>query len=206
MSTNIRIANKGLKTPKLRIKWVGLGAPYFYNEADTKGSYSVTLAGTPEEMQDWVDDMEAICEDLYEQGCKQAGSKLRREDPFHPIANEFDKDTGEDTGRFQVKLKHNAKGFNGKTGTTWEIKPKVFDALGKPVPQELITKIGRDSLVRCKFDAVTYLAKGKFGVKFELVATQLIQPVWFVSNEEAAKFDEEDIEEGGFSVEEGAEF
>ena len=199
-----RIENKRLYTPKLRVKFIGLAIPYFFNDADLKGQYSVTCLGSPEELGGWMDDMKAIREDLISQQVAQEGKKKMPEDDFGLWVDEKDKDTDEPTGMIQIKFKHNARGFNAKTGSKWDIKAVVVDALGKPLDKEMVAKVGRGSVVKVCFNQVAYVVKGKVGTKFELVATQLIKPEWFVPNSREDAF-EGQVEEG-FSVEEGCEF
>ena len=200
-----RIVNKRLFTPKLRVKFIGLASPFFHKEGDTKGQYSVTCLGDPAELGQWMDDMTAIREDLISQQVAVEGKKKMPEDDNPLWTEEIDKDTDEPTGQIQIKFKHAAKGFNRKTGSTWDIKPVVVDALGKPIEAEMVAKIGRGSVVKVCYDMVAYTLKGKVGVKFDMVATQLITPVWYTPNNRDDAFVGQ-VEEGGFSVEEGAEF
>lgn len=185
-----------------RVKFISLANPFFF-DGDEKGQYSVVVTGSPSDLGEWMADTEAIRAELINDQIAEEGKKMKEDDNALWV-NEVDKDTDEETGLIQIKFKHNAKGFNKKTGSKWDIKSVVVDALGKPIEKDIVAKIGRGSLVKVCYDMVAYVLKGKVGVRFELVATQLITPVWFTPNSREDAF-EGQVEEG-FSVEEGCEF
>jgi hypothetical protein len=150
-----------------------------------------------------MDDMTAIRADLISQQIAREGKKKMSETVYTLWDDEIDKDTEEPTGQIQVKFKHYAKGFNPKTNSAWDIKPAVFDSLGKPVPDEIRTTkmIGRGSIVKVSYDMVAYTFGGQVGARFELRATQLVKPIFFSGDSRADSF-EGDVEEDGFVVEE----
>jgi hypothetical protein len=199
-----RIVKQKLYTPTLRVKYIGLAAPYHFNEKDLRGSYSIALVGTPAEIDEFREQMDQVHEELVSAMVAQEGKKLKRNDPFSPIVPEEDKE-GNETGNFLIKLKHAAKGISSKTGKEWAITPKVFDAKGTPIAEEIIPKIGWGSTVKCSFDARAYLGQaGKVGVVYDLRATQLLVPQWY-EGEQTNDF--EGSREEGFTVaSEGADF
>jgi hypothetical protein len=211
MSKSKRVINEKLFTPKVRVKYNGLAVPYFYkkrkedDKEDKRGSYSITVVGSPSELSDWMDNMTAIREDLLDQQRAQENNKRMPDDGNMLWVDEIDKDTDTETGNILAKFKHAAKGFNGKTGSTWDNKVAVVDAFGKPFAPENIAKIGRGSIVKVAYNMVAYTVGPKVGVKFELIATQVIKLEVFSGESREAAFAGQ-VEEEGYSVDEGVEF
>jgi hypothetical protein len=203
-----RIINEGLYTPKVRVKYNGLAVPYFYTKGDkedTRGSYSITVTGSPAELGDWMADQMAHREELVNDQIAQEGKKRMPDDGNPFWIEEIDKDTDEPTGNIQIKFKHSARGFNPKTGNKWDNKVVVVDAFGKPFDPENIAKIGRGSIVKIAYNMVAYTVGPKVGVKFELVGTQVIKLEVFKGASRDAVFAGQ-VEEEGYSVDEGVEF
>lgn len=182
-----------LYTPKLKIRYISLAVPFFYNESDTKGKYSVTLVGTPSDVSEFQEKMEIIHEELISTLCTQEGKRLKRIDPLGGIYPEEDKE-GNLTGNFLIKCSHTAQGVN-KAGKSWVKKPVVVDAKGQPLSEEIIARIGWGSVVKCSFDARAYLVQGKVGITYDLRATQLITPLWYDGSGTSSDFADQ-VEEG----------
>jgi hypothetical protein len=179
-------------------KFLTLSTPY-KEDAWPRGVYSVTLVadGDDPEFLEFKAKMEDIHAALRDAAEEQAGKKLKDEDPFCPIAPEVDKDTGEETGRWIVRLKHYDRFIDKKTGKEKPITPRVYDAKAKPLPEDVIERLGWGSTVRCSFQARAWAMKGKVGIAYNLSATQV---VLMEERPDASGNDFEDHQTDGFQV------
>lgn len=178
-----RIERKKQYTPILFLKYATLGVPYFHEASgDKKGSYSVTLRMTEQEHEDFMAKFDPVHEEL-EAAAVQAlpkGKKAKRHpDKFIPIEPEVDRETGDDTGFFIVKLGHPAQyESKRKPGDVVKITPKVFDKWNKPVSEDDRAKIGYGSMARACFSISPFItSEGYLRMIYRLEAVQIIDLV-----------------------------
>ena len=178
----IYVNKQKLFTPKLRAFYLTLGEPKHYNADDKLGSYSVSLSVDPEANAEWVNEIEAMGEDLYQEYLDAAGkSKLQRRDPIVPLKEEEDRE-GNATGNLLVKF--NAKANREKDGRMWAVDVPVLDTQGNRIPVEKVKLLSRGTLMAVSFDANAYYMSGVFGISFKLRAVQVVEPSWRDSSPE----------------------
>lgn len=172
----IFVNKQKLFTPKLRAFYLTLGEAKHYNADDKLGSYSVSLSVDPEANAEWIQQLEAMGEDLYTDYLDAAGKKkLQRRDPIIPLKNEEDRD-GNETGNVLVKF--NAKANREKDGRMWAVDVPVLDTQGNRIPVEKVKLLTRGTQMIVSFDANAYYMSGVFGISFKLRAVQVHEPVW----------------------------
>ena len=172
----IFVNKQKLFTPKLRAFYLTLGEAKHYNADDKLGSYSVSLSVDPEANAEWIQQLEAMGEDLYTDYLDAAGKKkLQRRDPIIPLKNEEDRD-GNETGNVLVKF--NSKANREKDGRMWAVDVPVLDTQGNRIPVEKVKLLTRGTQMIVSFDANAYYMSGVFGISFKLRAVQVHEPVW----------------------------
>lgn len=168
------------------------------------GVYSTRVRFTGEAADEVVALLDAQYEKAYEEaveevmdkkGLKEKAARAKVKEGPEPYKMELDED-GEETGAVIVNFKMKAGGTR-KDGSTWQRKPAIFDASGKPVPVGL--KIGSGSSIRVSTDINRwYIPALGAGVSLRLNAVQVIElQTWGDMSAEAAGFD---AVEGGFSA------
>jgi len=196
MAKPIFVSRNKLFSPKLRGYYITLGDPKFFNSEDKLGGYSVSLTASPEEVDEWVTQMEAIAEELYIDWLDEAGKKkVQRREPLIPIKDEVDRD-GNETGNILIKFNKKAH----RKGSDDQLIPmpvKVVDCQGRELSMEQKRALGRGTLMAISFDAKAYYMSGVFGVSFGLRAAQVIEPVW---READASTDFNDSKIEGFTI------
>ena len=174
--SRIFVNRQKLFTPKLRAFYLTLGEAKHYNADDKLGSYSVSLSVDPEANAEWVQQIEAMGEDLYTEYLDAAGKKkLQRRDPIVPLKGEEDRD-GNESGNLLVKF--NAKANREKDGRTWAVDVPVLDTQGNRIPVEKVKLLARGTQMIVSYDANAYYMSGVFGISFKLRAVQIHEPVW----------------------------
>jgi hypothetical protein len=215
-----------LITPKGVAIWPALnpGDPDYKFKKDT-GEYHARLRIPGDELGDWqpiIDVAQALLDEAYE--AKKAeltrekkGALLKELNKAEPIIKpEIDPETGEETGDYIFRASMSARVDikNGpKAGQSFDKKPDLFDARGKPLKNP--PKIGGGSVLKLGVVVMDYwMPKDKtIGVRFELEGAQIIK---LVSGGQRTASDYgfgvedgdeiEDVEQtGGFSDETGGD-
>jgi hypothetical protein len=108
----------------------------------------------------------------------------------------------DDDGNVTFNVKMNARVTSKKDGKTYDLRPQLFDAKGRPI--KFGTRIGGGSTVRVALELVPYfMASTKTaGISLRLVAVQVIELRTFSADAGAFGFG---AEEGFDSTEGGAE-
>jgi hypothetical protein len=177
--------SKSITSPK------GVARYPYLNTPDTKfnpdGDYKVGLVLEPgEETDAFVAKLEAAME--------ASVAKAKKENPGKKIkVADLSMTTDEDTGKVTVNFKMKAK-VTTKAGKTFEQKPALFDAKGKPMSDK---RVGGGSVIKVAFDPTPfYTATVGAGVTLRLQAVQVIS-LNSGGNRDASGF--------GFGAEEGYE-
>jgi hypothetical protein len=99
----------------------------------------------------------------------------------------------EDTNDLIVNIKMTASGVSKKTGKPWSMRPKLYDAKGKPLPHGV--KVGGGSVLRVAFQpAPFWTALVGAGITLRMEAVQVI---------ELKSWGEKSADAFGFGAEEG---
>ena len=133
-------------------------------------------------------------------------TKLQKQFPYETVVD----DDGNETGDLEFKFKQKAVVTSKKTGKSYEIKPKVFDAKGQPITKPL--PLGNGSTIKVAFEPSPYFvaATKVVGVSLRGFDIQVIDLVEYGAGtgsvfgaEEGFELDEDDTEENsGFTAEE----
>ena len=121
---------KKIVTPKGIAEWIYVFSP------DTKfnpeGDYKVTLKIPAEKATGLVKQIDTLVEKAYQDVLEEQPklkTKLQKQFPYETVVD----DEGNETGDLEFKFKQKAVVTSKKTGKSYEIKPKVFDAKGQPI-------------------------------------------------------------------------
>ena len=159
--------------------WINKPDSKFAKEGE-KGDYKTELtvdSGPCAELIAKIDEaadekMAAVEKDLKSKGndpkAKKALQKLSRYVPYDVLTD----DDGDEIGRVKFRFKVNAEGKNDK-GETWDNKPPLFDAKGKPA--DLIVRGGSEGKVSFQIVPFYNAATGDAGVTLRLKAVQAIK-------------------------------
>lgn len=154
---------------------------------DVNGVYKVDLKLDTENETDaaFIESLNELHEEAFEEAVKDAvkkgefktealaRKKIKRADlPYFPIEDE----DGEETQFIKVRFKMKAKVQSKKTGETFELKPKVFDAHKQEMTK--VPGIYSGSVLRVAYKPVLWCTKQLgAGVKLQLEAVQIIELV-----------------------------
>lgn len=188
---------------------VGIAKWPHLNKPDTKfdkdGAYKLSLVLDKDSVKGIFDRVKEVLKSFIADG----GSMSKKMSPL-PIRDDKD-DAGNPTGNYEVKFKLRAIG--GRQGDTWEQRPALFDAGGRPMSE----LIGGGSKVKVGCEIVPYsTAATGTGITLRLKAVQVIELVavssgdsfesWSFSEEEGFTTDgkpaEESKEDEGVAEEE----
>lgn len=161
------------------------------NRPDTKynehGTYSADLRIPIEEAKELLKDLGAIYKAHTGQTHPKFAPRKDKEAVWY-----FDQDEEGDFEKDHVILKLRAKNLITKSGDLWDRKPKLFDAVGKPIKNP--PQIGGGTIMKVSFEADCYSGKVT-GVRLIPQAVQIIDLVEYESGGSAGDF--------GFGQEEG---
>ena len=165
---------------------------------DTKfnpdGEYSVQLRLPEAECADFIKTIKAYLQAEYDNQCALLKKKKLL---VGPNAMPFKRCTNEDgtpTGEIEIKMKLKAK-VTLKSGKSWEQRPAIFDAAGKPLKD---TRIGSGSILKVSCEVNQwYTAALGVGVSLWIRAVQVIEYVPFTPHGAG------NASEYGFGTEEG---
>lgn len=180
MAKETKKKNPSFTTPRGTFKYPKL------NEPDTKfkeaGEYGVKLILSAEAGQALIDKLTPLYDEAVEAGEAEYAElpvATRKKTPFKtndfytPVYNE---DTEEETGEIEFTFKMAASGVNKKTGKTWERKPAIFDAKGKPMVNPPAIWGGTEGKVN--FEVMPYFtATAGAGISLRLNAVQILELV-----------------------------
>lgn len=164
-----------MTSPKGTAKYPWVENPNTKFNAD--GVYSIDLILPLDEAEEFMSTLDELNEKFFKkaaEGLKPV--QVKKMVKSSPYRMEED-DEGNETGNVIFSFKEDAVITNKKKGTTRSGKPKLFDAFGKEIKDEI--KLGSGSTVR-----VAFLARPKgenplnsYGVKMLLRAVQVIDLV-----------------------------
>lgn len=165
--------SKYIRTPKGKSKYA------WVSKADTKfnpdGEYKINLIADAEDPE--VQELCARLDALVEEAKAKAIEENPKRSPLTaPAYESVTDDKGNETGEVTFKFKLKAK-VKTKDGKSYQQRPTVFDAKGKPITDLDDFGIGDGSIVKVAFDPVTYfMASTKTaGVSLRLKAVQVIK-------------------------------
>jgi hypothetical protein len=166
-----------LTTPKSTVMWANLGKPNTKFSAD--GVYDVTVLINNDDflpikakIESLLSRAEAEYKALYKKKASIANTMPYRED--------VDKETGEETGLWQLKAKLSAK--TSVNGTIADRRPVLVDSKLKPLSSD--TAIGKGSIVRVNMTFYPYYVPSLgLGISAKLASVQVIElKAWAGSN------------------------
>jgi len=165
--------SKGLNlqifTPKVRVIWANLHQPN--TKFDTDGVYDVTVVMTAEQMKPIKDRIDAVikaAEAEYEATYKKKPNLANA----HPCCPEIDKQTGEETGNWFLKVK--LKAVTVVNGSPKKRRPVLVDSQLEPLGDNNL--IGKGSIVCVNFNVYPYYVPALgLGASAKLVAVQVIK-------------------------------
>lgn len=179
-----RIERKKQHTPILFVKYATLGEPYFDKKNnDTKGSYSITFRMTEEQFLDFMEKHEPIHAELeaLQLQVLPKGKKVKRHpDKFVPIEPEIDKETGDETGSYILKIRKSAFYESKKEkGVMVPLSPPlVVDAGNNKLSKQVQESIGYGSTARAGFTIGAYVTpEGYLRMVYGLDAVQIVKLV-----------------------------
>lgn len=150
--------------------WPHLNSPD--TQFDKDGVYSVSLLLTKEAAEPLLTQMTEVVNEFVESG--KAKSKKMAPLPVKDVED----DDGNPTGDVQIKFKLKAVGKSGSD--TWEQRPSIFDAAGKPMTEQ----VGSGSKIKVGCEVVPYsTAMAGTGVTLRLKAVQVLELVEFTGGD-----------------------
>lgn len=190
------------KTPRYTTPAGTAQYPYL-NKPDTKfnpeGEYKVNLEIAAE-------DAAEICTFLDEQ-LTAAVAKAKKENPGKKIKEgSAGYELNEETGKVTLKFKLKAK-VTTKSGDSWDQKPVIFDAKGKPITSP--PNIGGGTKCKVSYEVIPYYtAMVGAGISLRVKAVQIINLVEFTggASAESYGFGEEDGYEAASAADKDDEF
>jgi len=186
-------------TPKGRFEYAKVFEPQTkIGDQAIEPTYSATLImNDSEEVQEFINQLQGELEKATGLA-EEAASKVKGRKAKMPICHDenfgqvYD-DDGNPTGEFYIKAKAKAEGET-QAGKRWKFKPTVFDAKGKPFPEQDPPLVGNGSTGRLAITAYAYAAPIGYGVSIRLDAAQVLNLV---------EYNGRSASDYGFAVEEG---
>jgi len=186
-------------TPAGKAMWPKLITP------DTKynddGTYSVKLVLAEKDSQELLKLIERAEKEAADMFLKEKpkAKKIPWQDTSYKKVEDED---GSETGEWQFNIKMIASGVSKKTGKAWAMRPKIFDASGKPIKGNL--DIWSGTIMKVALTVNPYYRAGKCGASLRLEAVQILELVlgsgakadeFGFGEEEGYAFDENDCAE-----------
>ena len=166
---------------------VGIAQYPWLSSPDTKfsevGDYKTNLILSKKDAQDVIKMIDTAREESVKIGAEKSnGKKVKQADP--PYYDEVD-DDGKPTGNVILKFKCKAK-VTTKSGESFENKPTLFDAKGKPM---LNVNVWGGSELKVSAELIPYFTSMVgAGVSMRLRAAQIIKLIEGGSNSRASAF------------------
>lgn len=157
-----------LTTPSGKAAWPHVNTPD--TKFDKDGIYSINLRLTKEDAEEVVKTIKGVLKESVKTAEKENKGKKVKVAPL-PIKDVED-EQGNPTGEVEIKFKLRAVGQSG--GDSWEQKPALFDASGKPMTET----VGSGSTCKVGCEVVPYYtAMAGAGVTLRLKAVQVLDLV-----------------------------
>lgn len=180
MAKETKKKNPTFTTPRGIFQYPKLNEPDFkYKEG---GEYGVKLVLSAEDAQPLIDKLTPLYDEAIAAGEAEYAElpvATRKKTPFKtsdfytPV---YDEESEEETGDVVFTFKMLASGTNKKTGKTWERKPVIFDAKGKPIPKPPAIWGGTEGKVN--FEASPYFTvTAGAGLSLRMNAVQILELV-----------------------------
>ena len=164
---------------------IGVAKYPWLNEPDIKfnpdGEYRTSLLLDPNEAADFLSELDQLAdeavakakEDLEDKGKGALAKKVTRKEPY---MMEADQETGEETGKVEVRFKLKAL-IKTKKGKELRFTPALFDAQGKPLNKDNLIYGGSE--IRVNFTPMSYYVPSTkmAGVTLQINAVQVIKLV-----------------------------
>jgi len=168
-------------------------------EYQPEGEYKVDIVLDPADdgVQDFVDGLIEKNERAAQEVLQDQPAAKRKKAVTHcPITPEEDRESGEETGRYVLRVKMKAK-VKPKDGDEFEQRPKLFDAKGNKIDPEKI-RPWTGTKLKAAFELVPYFnaATSQCGLTLRLKAVQILELVEGEGSAESYGFEEEE----GFSA------
>lgn len=176
--------NPSFVSPKGAFRYPALVTPDFGTKDYPKeaGEYKVVLILSEAEAAPLIEKLQPIFDEAISEGETEfaklkveARKKLKelKVNEFYSV--EYDKETEEETGNLLFKFAMTASGKSKKDGKTWNRKPALFDAKGKPLVN--VKNIWGGTVGKVSFEAAPYFiaGTGAAGLKLRLNAAQIIE-------------------------------
>ena len=170
---------------------IGIAQYPWLSSPDTKfsevGDYKTNLILSKKDAQDVISMIDTAREESVKIGAEKSnGKKVKQADP--PYYDEVD-DDGKPTGNVILKFKCKAK-VTTKSGESFENKPTLFDAKGKPM---LNVNVWGGSELKVSAELIPYFTSMVgAGVSMRLRAAQIIKLIEGGSNSSGDGFKEEE--------------
>lgn len=182
------MANK-LVTPKGVAEWMYIFSP------DTKfnpeGDYKLNLKVPADKAAGLVKQLNKLVDDYFDKIVEDQPKIKNKIVKQYPYEEETD-DNGNETGDLVFKFKQKASVTSKKTGKSYEIKPKIFDAKGQLIKGQL--NLGNGSVVKIAFEPSPYFvaASKVVGLTLRGFDVQVIEVVEYGSGGASSAFGEEE--------------
>jgi len=170
---------------------IGIAQYPWLSSPDTKfsevGDYKTNLILSKKDAQDVISMIDTAREESVKIGAEKSnGKKVKQADP--PYYDEVD-DDGKPTGNVVLKFKCKAK-VTTKSGESFENKPTLFDAKGKPMTN---VNVWGGSELKVSAELIPYFTSMVgAGVSMRLRAAQIINLIEGGSNSSGYGFKEEE--------------
>lgn len=172
-------------SPKGTFRYPALVTPDYGTKDFPKedGEYKVQLILTEAEAQPLIEKLQPLYDAAISEGEEKfKGLKVEQRKKLGSLkandlyAIEYDQETEEPTGNVIFKFTMRASGKK-KDGTTWNMKPAIFDAKGTPMKEP--PAIWGGTVGKISFEAAAYFipGTGSAGLKLRLNAAQIIDLV-----------------------------
>jgi hypothetical protein len=188
-----------LTTPKGTVLWANLGKPNTKFSPD--GVYDVTLLLSKDDFLPIKTKIEALlskAEAEYKATYKKYASIAKT----MPYKEDVDRETGEETGLWQLKAKLSSKTV--VNGTVTDRRPLVVDSKLKPLSSD--TAVGKGSIVRVNMTFYPYYVPSLgLGISAKLSSVQVIELKAYSGSDPLRGFGVEDgFENKGLAVSENS--
>lgn len=198
---------KKIVTPKGTAEWIYVFTPD--TKFNAEGDYKVNLKIPADKATALCKQLDKLVDDMFDRIVEEQPkikTKIIKNAPYEADTD----DQGNETGDLVFKFKQKAAIHSKKTGKTYEVKPKVFDAKGQPITTAI--NLGNGSVVKVAFEPSPYFVPSSkaVGVTLRNFDIQVIELVEYgASNsvfgeEEGFEYDEEDnaVQDTDFTSEE----
>jgi hypothetical protein len=156
---------------------------------NAQGEFSLDVRVSAEYGKGLIEKLRPYAEAVHSEALANAKpgdkDKVRKWTDYLPVEEEKDRDTGEPTGEYVVKMKQ-AAFIKGKDGNPIALSVPVYDS-AKPPQLTKGLKIGRGSVVRSTVQIVPFTSPGgkSYGVTLRLIGVQVVKLVEWTGGRDA---------------------